>query len=63
MHQLHLGHMAKAFALREAPNTVQKTSKKEHDRKEGREGREREKKDASRDRQRRMMANLPTESL
>lgn len=63
VHQLHLGHMAKAFALREAPNTVQKTSKKEHDRKEGREGREREKKDASRDRQRRMMANLPTESL
>ena len=59
VHQLHLGHLAKAFALREAPNTVQKTSKREHERAEG----AMEKHDASKDRQRRMMANLPSESL
>ncbi|WFD35258.1 RNA helicase [Malassezia cuniculi] len=63
IHQLHLGHMAKAFALREAPNTVQKTSKKEHDRAEGITKDKKDKKEASRERQRRMMANLPTESL
>lgn len=55
--QLHLGHLAKAFALREAPNTVQRTSKREHEEHEGKRS-----KDPTRERKRRMLANLPEEA-
>ncbi|WFD03214.1 RNA helicase [Malassezia obtusa] len=61
VNQLHLGHLAKAFALREAPNTVQRTAKREHERHEKRE--RPEARDDTEARRQRMMANLPTESM
>ena len=61
VNQLHLGHIAKAYALREAPNTVQRTAKREHDKKENKT--EGKKDDDARARRQRMMANLPTESM
>ncbi|WFD43887.1 RNA helicase [Malassezia psittaci] len=63
VNQLHLGHLAKAFALREAPNTVQQTAKHEHDKKEKVEKRAHEQKQDAESRRKRMMANLPTESM
>ncbi|WFC96072.1 RNA helicase [Malassezia brasiliensis] len=62
VNQLHLGHLAKAFALREAPNTVQRTAKREHDKKTHKEPR-RAAADDTEARRRRMLANLPTESM
>ncbi|PKI84008.1 RNA helicase [Malassezia vespertilionis] len=59
VNQLHLGHLAKAFALREAPNTVQKLAKREHDKK----AKEKPKRDAMREQHARMMAHLPAESM
>ena len=66
VHQLHLGHLAKAFGLREAPQTVQRTAKKEHERQQkpklaaaaatGTDA-------ASESRRQRMLAHLPTESM
>lgn len=61
--KLHLGHLAKAFALREAPNTVQRTAKKEHDKKHKPATKEEAREQESKERRRRMMANLPTESM
>ncbi|KAI3624381.1 DBP7 [Malassezia furfur] len=62
VNQLHLGHLAKAFALREAPNTVQRTAKREHDKKTQKEPRRAAADDAEA-RRKRMLANLPTESM
>lgn len=59
VNQLHLGHLAKAFALREAPNTVQKTAKREHDR----QAKPQERVRGAEERRQRMMANLPQESM
>ena len=59
VNQLHLGHVAKAFALREAPQTVQRTAKKEHERQTQPKAPEKD----TEIRRQRMLANLPTESM
>ncbi|WFD31791.1 RNA helicase [Malassezia sp. CBS 17886] len=61
VNQLHLGHLAKAFALRETPNAAQKTSKREHERKAKAE--DTASGSGTRQRRMRMLANLPTESM
>ncbi|WFD20079.1 RNA helicase [Malassezia caprae] len=62
VNHLHLGHLAKAFALREAPQTVQRTAKREHDKQT--QPKETDRARLSSDaRRRRMLANLPSESM
>jgi len=62
VNHLHLGHLAKAFALREAPQTVQRTAKREHDRQTQPKESERARL-SSEARRQRMLANLPSESM
>lgn len=62
VNHLHLGHLAKAFALREAPQTVQRTAKREHDKQTQPKEPERARL-SSEARRKRMLANLPTESM
>ncbi|KAL4402007.1 ATP-dependent RNA helicase Dbp7 [Malassezia pachydermatis] len=63
VNQLHLGHLAKAFALREAPNTVQRTAKKEHDKQTKPATKDQVRAQSTEERKRRMLANLPVESM
>jgi len=62
VNHLHLGHLAKAFALREAPQTVQRTAKREHEKQT--QPKETDRAHLSSEaRRRRMLANLPSESM
>ncbi|WFD27392.1 RNA helicase [Malassezia nana] len=62
VNHLHLGHLAKAFALRETPQTAQRTAKREHDKQVQPSEPERARL-SSEARRQRMLANLPSESM